>query len=318
MKYIAIGERVCAAAMAFLIFPHVLSFEVVMTTIGKVSDAGRQKFMHLSFPSKNEDNGNEILPSHLNFPTFIELSEYNDTAVDEYFMGLALHQAHIAWNKGEVPIGAVIMRECDNSKDFLTREQCNISSDVNEGDDSNSKDNTCIRKFEILSASHNQVENNFDASAHAELEALRQGAKNIQNWRFPPKSKLYSTVEPCPMCLASIQAFRIDGIVYGARDNRLGAIGTHVDLLKMAKHPYHEVKRAVGGVREKECANLMVSFFRHRRNKTKNCSNSSGSKPKDVDTAARISNKMPQNVIGKKQRLFNTLRKFVKSLFCFF
>lgn len=316
MIYIAIRERIIsAAAMAFLIFPHVFSFEVVMTTIGKVSNAGRQKFIQLSFPRKNEGNdGIEILPSHLNFPTFIELSEYNDTAVDEYFMGLALHQAHIAWNKGEVPIGAVIMRECDNSNDSLTMEQSNISGDGYEGDDSNSKDNTCIRKFEILSASHNQVENNFDASAHAELEALRQGAKNIQNWRFPPKSKLYSTVEPCPMCLASIQAFRIDGIVYGARDNRLGAIGTHIDLLKMAKHPYHEVKLVVGGVREKECANLMVSFFRHRRNKKKNGTNSSVS----MDTAARISNKMPQNVTGKKQRLFNTLRTFVKSLFRFF
>ena len=71
------------------------------------------------------------------------------------------------------------------------------------------------------------------------------------------------------MCLASIQAFRIDNIVYGAPDNRLGAIKTHMDLISVAKHPYHEVKSVTGGVREKECGDIMVQFFRERRRKKK-------------------------------------------------
>ncbi|KAL7473353.1 hypothetical protein ACHAXS_013806 [Conticribra weissflogii] len=310
-------ERLWAAGMAFLILPNALSFEVAMT-MDKVSAVRRQQFMQSSFLRKNKNNdAYELLPSRLNIPTFLQFSEYNDTAVDEYFMGIALDQAQIAWEKGEVPIGAVIVREYDDSKDSLFREQCNMTSGGNEKDYSNSADNNRIRKFEILSASHNQVENNFDASAHAELEALRQGAKNLQNWRFPPKSKIYSTVEPCPMCLASIQAFRIDGIVYGARDNRLGAIGTHIDLLKMAKHPYHDVKFVVGGVRENECANMMVSFFRQRRKQSKNCTNISGSKSKGVDTAANISNKMPQNVMGKTQRSLSFLRRCISLLFRF-
>ena len=69
------------------------------------------------------------------------------------------------------------------------------------------------------------------------------------------------------MCLASIQAFRIDHIIYGAPDNRLGAIKTHMDLLNVAKHPYHEVKSVTGGVREDECGDIMVQFFRERRRK---------------------------------------------------
>ena len=80
---------------------------------------------------------------------------------------------------------------------------------------------------------------------------------------------MYCTVEPCPICLASIQAFRVDHVVFGAPDNRLGAVHTHIDLLGLAKHPYHEIKSVTGGVREKECAEILVNFFRERRRKKK-------------------------------------------------
>jgi len=167
-------------------------------------------------------------------------------------MGLALQQAQYAWDKGEVPIGAIIVRECTDDNDDI--QSTNTSSTTSRR-----------RTFQILSAAHNKVETNIDASSHAELLALRNGAQNLGNWRYPPNSRLYTTLEPCPMCLASIQAFRIDDIIYGAPDNRLGAIKTHMDLISVAKHPYHEVKSIVGGVREEECGNIMVRFFRERR-----------------------------------------------------
>ena len=188
------------------------------------------------------------------YPTIdIPFHENNYTAIDHYFMGLALRQAQYAWDRGEVPIGAIVVRECTPPDD----------------DDFAQNNDTSRRVFQILSTGHNRVETNVDASAHAELLALRQGANNIQNWRFPPSSRLYTTLEPCPMCLASIQAFRIDHIIYGAPDNRLGAIETHMDLLNVAKHPYHEVKSVTGGVRDDECGDIMVQFFRERRRKKK-------------------------------------------------
>lgn len=178
------------------------------------------------------------------YPTVDLPYKNNYTMIDSYFMGMALHQAKVSWKKGEVPIGAIIVRECTDD---------NIQSD------------TTRRTFQILSAAHNRVENNNDASAHAELLALRNGAQNLGNWRYPPNSRLYSTLEPCPMCLASIQAFRIDHIIYGAPDNRLGAVKTHMNLINAAQHPYHEVKSVTEGVREEECGNIMVQFFRERR-----------------------------------------------------
>ena len=177
------------------------------------------------------------------YPTIdLPFIENNYTAIDHYFMGLALQQAQYAWDRGEVPIGAVVVRE-RTSDDATDRS----------------------RAFQIISAGHNRVETDVDASAHAELLTLRQGARNLQNWRFPPNSRLYTTLEPCPMCLASIQAFRIDHVVYGAPDNRLGAIKTHMELLSVARHPYHEVKSVTGGVREEECGDIVVQFFRERR-----------------------------------------------------
>lgn len=170
---------------------------------------------------------------------------YNDSMIDQYFMAAALRQAQLAWEKDEVPIGAIIVQQTTN---------LNATTSKNE-----------TRTFRVISEAHNLVETNMDASAHAELLALRRGAQNLQNWRYPPNSTLYSTLEPCPMCLASAQAFRIDNIVFGAYDNRLGAIQTHMNLMEVAKHPYHDVKSVISGVRSEECGNIMVDFFRERR-----------------------------------------------------
>jgi len=200
----------------------------------------------ISTPSSS--SGNSIFKRFKRdvYPT-VDLPYENN--IDHYFMGLALQQAQYAWDKGEVPIGAIIVRECTND----------------DGSIQSTNSTTTRRTFQILSAAHNKVETNIDASSHAELLALRNGAQNIGNWRYPPNSRLYTTLEPCPMCLASIQAFRIDNIIYGAPDNRLGAIKTHMNLISVAKHPYHEVKSVIGGVREEECGDIIVRFFRERR-----------------------------------------------------
>jgi len=189
----------------------------------------------------------------------VYFAEYNDEMVHNYFMDLALQQAQVAREKGEVPIGAVIVG-CFNDDTITTH-----------GYTSQSQMKTIENQtvFQILSKAHNLVETNVDASAHAELQALRKGARNLKNWRYPPSCTLYSTLEPCPMCLSSIQAFRIDNVVYGAPDHRLGAVSSHIDLLSIAKHPFHEIKSVVGGVREIECGDIMIEFFRERRKMAK-------------------------------------------------
>lgn len=189
------------------------------------------------------------------YPTIDLPYEDDYTSVDHYFMGKALQQARKAQARGEVPIGALIVRECGGG----------AGCDCDGGGPPDAARRPAKRTFQILSAAHNRVEADVDASAHAELLALRGGARSLGNWRYPRGSRIYSTLEPCPMCLASIQAFRIDHVVYGAPDYRLGAIETHMDLMSVARHPYHEVKSVTGGVRGDECGDTLVHFFRQRR-----------------------------------------------------
>jgi len=236
------------------------------------------------------------------YPTVDLIYENNYTMIDHYFMGMALQQAQYAWDKGEVPIGALIVREYADDKGASYEIKSNHTSS-SAADSAYDISITSKRTFQILSGAHNRVETNIDASAHAELMALRKGAQNMKNWRFPPNSRLYTTLEPCPMCLASIQAFRIDHIVYGAPDNRLGAIKTHMDLINVAKHPYHEVKSVTGGVREEECGDIMVQFFRERRRKKKEMK------------GGRSLLKLPRErrPVGAKKKQ-SRLRSFVKAL----
>lgn len=159
----------------------------------------------------------------------------NVTEIHNHFMGLALQQARVAETKGEVPIGAVVVERKED------------------GD------------FSILAQACNLVETTHDASAHAELLALRQAAKRVKNWRLV-NTTLYTSLEPCPMCLAAAQAFRVSSIVYGAPDLRLGAIETHIRLLDV-EHPFHTIDEVVPGVLGNESAFLLRDFFRKRRKK---------------------------------------------------
>lgn len=111
-------------------------------------------------------------------------------------MKLALRHAQHAFREDEVPVGAVIVDENGN----------------------------------VLAASRNRVEAHHDATAHAEIVCMRQAADMQKDWRLL-KCTLYSTLEPCPMCLSAMQSFRIDRLVYGAKDTRLGACGSYINLL---------------------------------------------------------------------------------------
>jgi tRNA(adenine34) deaminase len=164
----------------------------------------------------------------------------DDDIVDAYIMQLALSQAQKAADRGEVPIGAVVVRSL-NPK--TTQEE------------------TCC--FQVLSMAGNRVEECQDASAHAELLALRQAARRTGTWRLL-NATLYTSVEPCPMCLAAAQGFRIQRIVYGAPDLRVGAIDTYLQLLQVP-HPYHNIPHVTRGVGQNASADMLRNFFRQRR-----------------------------------------------------
>jgi tRNA(adenine34) deaminase len=173
------------------------------------------------------------------------------TIVDEYLMGLALQQAEEAGNiYGEVPIGALIAQPALHQ--YYNSDGTSEKKSI---------------QMEILSNGQNQIETYHDASAHAELQALRSAGRTIQNWRLL-NATLYSTLEPCPMCLSAAQAFRVARIVYGAPDLRLGAVETYINLLEYP-HPFHDCLEVVGGVRSEEARDLLVQFFRDRRKKGK-------------------------------------------------
>jgi len=162
--------------------------------------------------------------------------------IHETFMDLALIQAQEAGKRAEVPIGAIVVMEREKK----------------------TMENHYEKTFQIISKGQNEVETLKDASAHAEMQSLRSAAKSIHNWRLH-NATLYTTLEPCPMCLSAAQAFRISKLVYGAPDLRLGAVETHINLLEIARHPFHNTMEVVGGIRKEECGKIMVDFFRERR-----------------------------------------------------
>lgn len=172
----------------------------------------------------------------------VEGPQKNETSHQQHrrFMEIALAQAKKARDKGEVPIGAIVVGR--------------RSTDGESGE------------LKVLARACNHVETNHDASAHAELLALRKAASKTKNWRLT-NTTLYSTLEPCPMCLAAAQAFRVSRIVYGAPDLRLGAIKTHIQLLEV-NHPYHNIAEVIPDVCAEESAEMLRSFFRERRKQT--------------------------------------------------
>ena len=185
-------------------------------------------------------------------------------------MQRALYQAQMASHLySEVPIGAIVVRN------VTTTTFADVTNDPTR------KPYQQEQRYEILSEQHNRVEMNFDASAHAEMLALRDAARNIQNWRLNchtnttnnkhnnnrnGQTLLYCTLEPCIMCYTAAHAFRIHHIVYGAPDIRLGACGSYVNMIEItSKHPYHTISNITSGIYANESSSLLRNFFRQRR-----------------------------------------------------
>lgn len=159
-------------------------------------------------------------------------AQASKSSIHVRWMRVALAQARNASVRGEVPVGAVLVDSAGNE----------------------------------LSRAANAVESSNDPSMHAEIAAIRLASAKRNGWRLNGAT-LYSTLEPCPMCLSAAALARIDYIVYGAKDIRLGACGSWLDLTK-ERHPFHSFSDICGGVLAEESAQLMQDFFRKRREET--------------------------------------------------
>ena len=141
----------------------------------------------------------------------------------ETYMRLALEEARAAGAQGEVPVGCVIVRE-----------------------------------GKVIARGHNRRELLSDATAHAELEAIREASRALGTWRLTGCT-LYVTLEPCPMCAGAMINARLDAVVYGAPNPKAGCCGSVLPLFheKFNHHP-----AVCGGVLEEECAKVLGAFFR--------------------------------------------------------
>ena len=143
------------------------------------------------------------------------------------FMGMALSEAQKAADAGEVPVGAVLTQD-----------------------------------GVVIAQAHNLRETDKDATAHAEMLAIREGCRKLGRWRLSGTT-LYVTIEPCPMCAGALVMSRIDRLVYGSPDFRAGAVES---IFNVVQHPALNHRLAVtAGVRQEECAAAMQAFFRKRR-----------------------------------------------------
>ncbi|MEG1104653.1 MAG: tRNA adenosine(34) deaminase TadA [Oscillospiraceae bacterium] len=149
---------------------------------------------------------------------------------DTDYMRLAINEAQKAAEIGEVPIGAVI-----------------------------------VRNGEVISTAHNTRECEKNATHHAELLAIDAACKALGGWRLMD-CELYVTLEPCPMCAGAIINSRIKRVIYGAKDAKAGCCGSVANLFAM---PFNHEPRLQSGVLESECTQLLQSFFAALRDKRK-------------------------------------------------
>jgi tRNA(adenine34) deaminase len=147
---------------------------------------------------------------------------------DLEFLRAAIAEAQDAEAAGEVPVGAVL-----------------------------------VLNGEIIARGQNRVLRDHDPTAHAEIVALRDAARFVENHRLVPGCTVYATLEPCAMCAGAILHARVARLVYGAPDPKAGACGS---VLGVMNHPQlnHKVE-VTSGVLANECGDLLTSFFRARR-----------------------------------------------------
>ena len=158
-----------------------------------------------------------------------------DLHSDDYFMGEALRQAAKAYERGEVPVGAVV-----------------------------------VRNGRIIARASNEVELLKDATAHAEMLALTQAENAVGDWRLTDCT-LYVTKEPCPMCAGAIVHTRVARVVFGASDPKGGAAGGALNLLQFPTLNHR--CEITAGLRLDECRALLRDFFAEQRAAKKNGEN---------------------------------------------
>ncbi len=147
------------------------------------------------------------------------------------FMRLALEQARLSAEEGEVPVGAVV-----------------------------------VRNGEVVSYGRNRREKEKNALCHAEIEAINNACKKLGGWRLW-ECEIFVTLEPCPMCAGAIINSRLKKVSFGAYDAKNGAI---CSVMKMFDFPFTHKPEIHGGILEKECADVLSDFFKNlRENKNK-------------------------------------------------
>lgn len=146
---------------------------------------------------------------------------------DTIYMQQAISQAHNAWALGEVPVGALVVKE-----------------------------------GQIIATGFNQPIGTHDPTAHAEIMALRAAAEILGNYRLPG-CELYVTLEPCAMCAGAMMHARLERVIFGAPDPKTGACGSVVNLFEQEKLNHHT--EVVGGIMADECGALLKEFFAERR-----------------------------------------------------
>ncbi len=150
-----------------------------------------------------------------------------ESARDAIYMRQALDQAHNAWALGEVPVGALVVRD-----------------------------------GQVIATGFNQPIGTHDPTAHAEIMALRAAASILGNYRLPGCT-LYVTLEPCAMCAGALMHARMTRVVYGAREPKTGACGSVVDLFALAQ--LNHQTQISGGVLADDCSAMLKDFFAERR-----------------------------------------------------
>lgn len=147
--------------------------------------------------------------------------------LDSQYMQQAIEQAMLAASAGEVPVGAVLVRD-----------------------------------GKVISKGFNQPISNNDPSAHAEILALRGAAQSEANYRLPGTT-LYVTLEPCTMCAGAMLHARVDRVVFGASDPKTGAAGSVLNVFS-EKQINHQTQ-VEGGIMSEECGQILRQFFKERR-----------------------------------------------------
>lgn len=156
-----------------------------------------------------------------------------DITQKEYFMSEAISEAKKAYEIGEVPIGAIV-----------------------------------VHKGKIIGRGHNLRETTKQATTHAEMIAIQEANRYLDNWRLED-CELFVTLEPCPMCSGAIILSRLKKVTFGAFDPKAGTCGTFMNLVQDER--FNHQAEVESGVLEKECAMLLKDFFKmlRRRNKRK-------------------------------------------------